>query len=259
MGTLWAMELLITDGFEDAATGYGYTRTIFEEVASGERPATFSISPSVRHVGVTRRDTHRPGFERAVRAAEAEGYPTLVRGAGGGAIVGGPGTFGFSIIRPAEDGEDLRMGNRKRYDEATSLALAALRRLGVEAEIGEVREEFCPGDQSLRIGDYENGMKLCGIAQRVTKRAASVGGIVLVEGEEELARILTLVYGAMELPFRPASVGSLRRAGSEATLEEAMSAFAEEACLRYEAKQVSLSVRTLEKAREQGEEALVHP
>lgn len=245
------------NGFEDAATGYGYTRLLFEEVASGERPATFSISPSVRHVGVTRRDTHRPGFEKAVRAAEAEGYPTLVRGAGGGAIAGGPGTFGFSIIRPAEDGEDLRMGNSKRYDEATSLALAAFRRLGVEAEIGEVRDEFCPGDQSIRVGDFESGMKLCGIAQRVTKRAASVGGIVLVEGEEELARILTLLYSAMNLPFRPASAGSLRRAGSRAILEEAMRAFAEEAKLRYGAKQVPLGEHTLEKAREQGRGALV--
>lgn len=253
------MELLMPERFEDATTGYGYTRTIFEEVASGERPATFSIAPSARHVGVTRRDTHRPGFEEAVRAADAEGYPVLVRGAGGGAIVGGPGTFGFSIIRPAEHGEDLCMGNSKRYNEATSLALSALRRLGVRAKIGEVRDEFCPGDQSLRVGDFEAGMKLSGIAQRVTKRAASVGGIMLVEGEGELARILTLIYGAMDLPFRPTSVGSLRRAGSEATLEEAMDAFAEEARLRYGAKSVSVDERSREKARDQGREALVRP
>ncbi len=245
--------------FEDAALGYGYTRTIFEEVASCERPAVFSISPSPRHVGVTKKDMHRPGFEEAARAANAEGYPVLVRGAGGGAIAGGPGTFGFSIIRPAGEGEDTRQGIQVRYDEAASLALAALRRLGVEAEVGEVREEFCPGDQSLRVEGFENGMKLVGIAQRITRRAASVGGIVLVSGEEELARILALVYSAMDLPFRPASVGSLSRAGSAATLEEAVDAFAEEARLRYDAKSASLDGQTLEKARRRGLGALIWP
>ena len=82
--------------------------------------------------------------------------------------------------------------------------------------MGEVRDEFCPGDHSIRVGDRENGMKVVGIAQRITRRATSVGGIVLVEGERELARVLGRVYDAMHLPFRPESVGSLRRAGYEA-------------------------------------------
>ena len=248
------MELLMPDGFEDPAVGYGYGAAVFEQVASGERPATFSISPSTRHVGVTRRDTHRPGFDEAVRAANREGYPVLVRGAGGGAIAGGPGTFGFSIIRPPEEGEDLRLGIRERYDEAASIALVAFARLGIKAEVGEVSEEFCPGDQSVRVGGFENGMKLSGIAGRVTRRAASVGGIVLVSGEKELARILGLVYGATDLPFRPASVGSLRRAGSAATLGEAMEAFAAEAESRYGATRVPLDEQTLGVARERGGE-----
>ena len=253
------MEILMPEGFEDPAIGYGYTSVVFEQVASGERSGVFSISPSTRHVGMTRRDTHRPGFEEAVRAAKREGYPVLVRGAGGGAIAGGPGTFGFSIIRPPREGEDLRLGIRERYDEAASIALAAFARLGVRAEVGEVSEEFCPGDQSVRVGGFENGMKLSGIAGRVTRRAASVGGIVLVSGEEELARILGLVYGAMDLPFRPASVGSLRRAGSTAGLREAMEAFAAEAKERYGATRISLDEQTRRIAHRTGRDALVAP
>jgi octanoyl-[GcvH]:protein N-octanoyltransferase len=76
---------------------------------------------------------------------------------------------------------------RDRYDEATELVLGAFLRLGVRAEVGDVRNEFCPGDHSIRVGDRESGMKVVGIAQRVTRRATSVGGIVLVEGEEGLA------------------------------------------------------------------------
>jgi octanoyl-[GcvH]:protein N-octanoyltransferase len=245
------MEILLPGRFEGATTAYGYFRTIFDQVAAGERGPTVSVTPSIRHVGVTRRDTFRAGFAGAVRASRKEGYPVLVRSAGGGATAAHCGTFGFSIIRPS-DGKEAHRGIRDRYDEAAALALGAFARLGVRAEVGEVRNEFCPGDHSIRVGDREDGMKVVGIAQRVTRRATSVGGIVLVEGEEELARVLERVYGAMRLPFRKESVGSLRRAGCQAGVEEVVEAFAEEAALRYGADRVPLDARTLELARHSG-------
>src|SRR5215208_743812 len=120
------------------------------------------------------------------------------------------------LYHPAADEKESGRGIRERYDEAAALVLGAFSRLGVMAQVGEVRDEFCPGDHSIRVGDGEGGMKIVGIAQRITRRATSVGGIVLVEGERELARVLERVYSAMQLPFRPQSVGSLRRAGYEA-------------------------------------------
>jgi lipoate-protein ligase A len=245
------------DRFDDSGMAYAYQRTIFEQVAAGERPATISITPSTRHVGVTRKDTLRPGFGRSVREAGQEGYPVLVRGSGGGATAAGPGTFGFSIIRPSEDG---RRGISERYDEAASLVLGAFLRLGIDtAEVGEVRDEFCPGDHSIRVGSFEDGMKLVGIAQRLTRRATSVGGIVLVRGATELARVLGRVYTALDLPFRPGSVGSLHRTGSTATVEEAIAALTEEAKLRYGATPVPVDEQTKELARTGRAEYLVRP
>jgi len=148
------------------------------------------------------------------------------------------GTFGFSILKPTTP-EEGRRGIRSRYAEATALALGALGRLGVgNVSVGEVKDEWCPGDQSLRVGGPENGMKIIGIAQRVRSQATSVGGIVLVRGEGELSQVLTRVYGAMDLPLRPESVGSLSRAGHTFSREEAMRAFAEEARERYGAEPV---------------------
>ncbi len=251
------MDLLTPGRFEDPGTAYAYQRTVFEEVASGARPATVSITPSTIHVGVTKRDTLRPGFVDAVRAANAMGYPVLVRGSGGGATAAGPGTLGFAVVRPATPDERWR-GTRERYDEAAVLVLGAFSRLGFHgAEVGEVRDEFCPGDHSIRVGPFENGMKLVGIAQRVTRRATSVGGIVLVSGEEDLARVLGRVYGALDLPFRAASVGSLRRAGCAAQVEDVVRALAEEARARYGAAPVPLDGRTLDLARAGREEFLV--
>ncbi len=248
-------ELLLPGRFEEATTAYGYFRAVFEQVASGERRPTVSITPSTRHLGVTRRDTFRPGFADAVRASRAEGYPVLVRGAGGGATAAHYGTFGFSIVRPS-DATEYGRAIRDRYDEAADLVLGAFARLGLRAEVGEVREEFCPGDHSIRVGDRESGMKVVGIAQRITRRATSVGGIVLVEGEEDLARVLRRVYGAMRLPFRPESVGSLRLAGSDATVDEVVDAFAQEAAQRYNAVPVPLDGDTLQLARAGGAEHL---
>jgi len=253
------MELLLPERFEDSATAYGYVRAIFDQVARGTRPATVSITPSTRHVGVTRRDTFRPGFTGAVRAAEGMGYPVLVRSAGGGATAAAAGTFGFSIIRPADETEAAR-GIRERYDEAAALVLGAFSRLGIEeAEVGEVRDEFCPGDHSIRAGDFESGMKLVGIAQRVTRRATSVGGIVLVQGERDLAHILSGFYAAMNLPMRPGSVGSLRRLVNKIGLEDVIAALAAEAKLRYGAEQVPLDEATLRRAGEHRAEFLVPP
>ncbi len=246
------MELLLPGRFTDPAHGYGFQRTVFEQVAAGERPATLSITPSTRHVGVTKRDTHRPGFREAVEFSEKLGFSVFVRGAGGGATAAAAGTFGFSIVRPSRRG-DAALGVAARYREASDLALAAFSRLGVhDAEVGEVAGEFCPGDNSLRIGGYRTGMKVCGIAQRLTSRATSVGGIVLVAGHREITPVLEAVYGAMNLPFRPESVGSLARAGYAGNVSEVVAAFAREGDKRYGIEPVEADGETLAEARRTG-------
>jgi octanoyl-[GcvH]:protein N-octanoyltransferase len=101
-------------------------------------------------------------------------------------------------------------------------------------------------------------MKIVGIAQRITRLATSVGGIVLVEGERELARVLERVYNAMQLPFRPQSVGSLRRAGYEAGTQDVIEAFAVEAERIYGAVRVKLDEKTQELASREGGQYLIH-
>ena len=250
-GVSKALDIMIPTRFEDPAVAYGYQRVVFEQVASGQRPATISITPSDRHVGVTRRDTFRPGFDEAVRVSNEEGYPVLVRSSGGGATAAGPGTFGFSVVRPADDRETAR-SIRERYDEAANLVLSAFSRMGLQAEVGEVRDEFCPGDHSIRVGSWRDGSKVVGIAQRITRRATSVGGIVLVSGERELEHVLKRVYDAMSLPFRTGNVGSLHRAGLTAGIAEVIEAFAAEAESRYDAGRISLDEATMEEARRSG-------
>lgn len=251
------VELLLPGTFSEPAHGYGFQRVVFDQVSRGIRPPTLVVTPSTRHVGVTKRDTHRPGFREAALSADDLGFPVLVRGAGGGATAADAGTFGFSLVEPVSQ-SNPQAAISARYTRASGLALGAFSRLGVRnVEVGEVRDEFCPGDNSLRIGSFTSGMKVCGIAQRVTRRATSVGGIVLVFGHEGLARVLEGVYGAMDLPFRPASVGSLERAGYAFEVEEVVRAFAEEGAERYGAQRVEPDGETLRRAREIGPDSLV--
>jgi len=69
--------------------------------------------------------------------------------------------------------------------------------------------------------------------------------------------VLERVYSAMQLPFRPQSVGSLRRAGYEAGTQDVIEAFAAEAEQVYGTVRVKLDEKTQELASREGEQYLI--
>lgn len=199
------VEILVAEHLENPEDGLGLQQAVLEEVASGERGPTTLVWTSSRFVGVTRPETRRPGFEEAMRAAEELGFPVLARDSGGGAVVANEDSISFSVTFPVEE---LRHGLYERYAEGVDLVAAALRRVGVEAEGGEVAGEFCPGAYSVRSGG-PRGIKHAGLAQRVTRRAARLEGLILVSGTAELIPVLERFYASLGLAFRRESVGDL--------------------------------------------------
>jgi octanoyl-[GcvH]:protein N-octanoyltransferase len=202
---LAGVEILIAERLENPEDGFGLQRAVLEEIGSGERGPTALVWTSSRYVGVTRPEMRRPGFEEAMRAAEDLGFPVLARDSGGGAVVANEDSISFSLTFPVED---LRHGLYERYAEGVDLVAAALRRVGVEAEGGEVAGEFCPGAYSVRSGG-PRGIKHAGLAQRVTRRAARLEALILVSGTAELIPVLERFYASLGLPFRRESVGDL--------------------------------------------------
>jgi lipoate-protein ligase A len=99
---------------------------------------------------------------------------------------------------------------RRRVDErfaATSdLVASALRRLGVEAQVGEVAGEYCPGAHSVSAGGR---LKIVGIGQRLVAGGTHVGGVLVVSGADRVKRILVPVYDALGLEWRPDTTGSV--------------------------------------------------
>lgn len=229
----------MADPFENPADGFGLQQAILEEVAAGERGPAALIWSSSPYVGATRPETRLAGFAEAARSVEDLGFPVLVRNSGGGAVAANRGSLSFSLTMPVEN---LRHGLYERYAGGVDLVASALRRVGVEAEGGEVEGEFCPGAYSVRSGGWR-GVKHAGLAQRVTRRAARLEALVLVEDTGPVRGALARFYGGLGLPFRPSCVADL-----PAGLPDVVAALADEVRGRYGGRVGGIGAGTLDKA-----------
>jgi octanoyl-[GcvH]:protein N-octanoyltransferase len=183
------------------------TRDLLDWVRERGEPAVRVWAPG-RVVAFGRRDANEDGYEDAVAAAEAHGFPTVERRVGGRAVAYTDTTLAFARFAPIED---MRSGLSDRYDAMVADVIAGLAAVGVDAREGEPPESFCPGDHSVQA----DCGKLAGIAQRVTKGAALTSGVLVVDGRDDIAGVLADVYPALGQPFDPDSVGSVAAAGGD--------------------------------------------
>lgn len=194
-----------------------------ESVERSGEPALRVWTPH-RQVAFGRRDAASDGYDRARRAARERDYAVVEREVGGRAVAYTGSVVAFSYLVPNRDGE----GIGDRYDAATDRLKHALSSLGATVRDGEPDGAFCPGDHSLR-GEG----KIAGIAQRVRREVAVVGGCLVVKSADEaaIADVLDPIYDALGAPFDPDSVGSVEAAGGpgdpEAVVDAVESAFVE--------------------------------
>ena len=192
------------------------TRELLADVGERGDPAVRAWTPH-RHLAFGRRDANESGYETARAAAESRGFPPVERSVGGRAVAYTGTTVAFASLQPLED---PRSGLTERYEAAVGTVVEALGSLGVDAEPGEPPDSFCPGDYSVQAPTGDSGLgKVAGIAQRVTADAALVSGVVVVTDAAEIRDVLEPVYAALEVPFDPASVGSVDAADGPAEPE----------------------------------------
>jgi len=240
------VRILLPETFEDPEDGFGLQQAVLEEVGSGTRGPTALLWSSSRYAGLTRPETRLAGFPEARRRMSELGFPVLVRNSGGGAVAANRGSLSFSMTFPVED---LRHGLYERYTEGSRVIVAALQKLGAEAEEGEVESEFCPGAYSIRSGGPQ-GIKVAGLAQRVTRRAARVEALILVSGTEEIRSALSVLYPTLGLPFRPDGVGDLAGDAGPLSVREVASALTLELEESQDAKAEEVDTGSLSRARE---------
>ncbi len=170
-----------------------------------------------RQVAFGRRDTREETYGAAARAARNAGFVPLERDVGGRAVAYTGDTLAFAAAMPT-DIAAADDGIEGRYNRTTETVVSVLDGLGSSVSVGEPAASFCPGDHSIRV---EDGGKLSGIAQRVTADAVVVAGCLIVTPADAAAirSVLSPVYGALSVPFDPASVGSVADGGGSADTE----------------------------------------
>src|SRR3954453_18516791 len=195
---------LLTESFPDApALDAAVSRALLERVASGELPETLRLARPARMVAFGKQDALAAGYEEAARAARELGFEAILRLAGGRAAVFHEHTLELAHALP---GEDVRSGVHDRFREAADRIAAALRGLGVDARVGEVPGEYCPGGYSINAGGRS---KLAGVGQRLIRGGAHLGAVVVAAGAERVREPLVPVYEALGLEWDPASAGSV--------------------------------------------------
>jgi octanoyl-[GcvH]:protein N-octanoyltransferase len=230
---------------EEPELGTAVSETILRRVAAGELPPTARIHRPGDEVAFGKRDAARPGYERAQEAARAAGFAAVERLAGGRAAVFHSGTI--AIARAYRDPEPPRR-TYARFEEMAELIAAALRELGIDARVGEVPGEYCPGAYSVNA---RGTAKIAGIGQRMIRGGAHMGGVVVVSGGRRVAEVLEPVYEALELDWDPATSGSMaEELGRDVSLDEAEEALLAELAKRYELVPTELDAETLTAAHE---------
>jgi lipoate-protein ligase A len=235
----------LTESFRDRpAFGTAVSRAILGRVASGELPPMVRLHRPGRELAFARQDRMAPGFRRAAAAARRLGFEPVLRLAGGRAAAFHEGTL--ALARSWRIADPART-TRDRFEEVSAIVVAALRGLGVDARVGGVPGEYCPGAWSVNA---RGETKLVGIGQRLISGGAHVGAVVVVTGSDLLRRVLEPVYAALELDWDPATVGAVEDEMAGIRLGDVEDAIVTELSRSYRLERVPLDARTLALAEE---------
>jgi len=215
---------------------------ILYAVAKGEMEATLRLHVPAAVVAFGRADRVVPGYPAAVRAARAHGFQAVERLAGGRAAVFHEKTIAFSLTLPEPE---PKTGIRERFELVTNLMADAFDSIGVDARIGELPGEYCPGSWSVNVAGK---VKVLGVGQRLVRGAAHVGGVVVVDDAHRIRDVLIPVYRALRLDWDPRTAGSLADRSPGITMDLVTRSIEDQFRRRYPMVERSLPPSILEAA-----------
>jgi octanoyl-[GcvH]:protein N-octanoyltransferase len=188
---------------DDPALDAAVSRAVMHRVAEGALPETLRLARPAAVVAFAKRDALAPGYARALAAARGQGFGAILRLAGGRAAVFHEGTLELAHALPDPD---PKAGIHERFEATAALIARALREVGVDARVGEVAGEYCPGRWSVNAAGLR---KLAGTGQRIVAGGSHTGAVIVVDGAERVRDVLEPVYAALELEWDPRTVGAV--------------------------------------------------
>ncbi|MDQ0820853.1 octanoyl-[GcvH]:protein N-octanoyltransferase [Arthrobacter sp. V4I6] len=192
-----------------AAGDLDFAIELLQKVKAGHLGPTLRLYRPVPTVAFGQRDTHLPGFDAAARACRSLGFEPLVRKAGGRAAAYHQGTL---VIDHLEPERDAIVGAKGRFSFFGELLAQALRSAGVDAAVGEIPGEYCPGEFSVHGRNPElpsHQVKLVGTAQRVVAGGWLFSSVIVVEDSAPIRAVLEASYAALGLAWDPATAGAV--------------------------------------------------
>ena len=196
----------------DQALELAVAHALVRRASSGEIDGVLRVyRPSGAVAVFGRRETRLEGFPRAVRAVSGARFEPVVRATGGRAVAY---TEQALVIDHVSRDLHAPQALDQRFETFGRMFADVFRRLGVDAHVGPVPGEYCPGAQSVNARGV---VKLVGTAQRVVRDAWLFSSLVVVGDAARVRPVLTDVYRHLDQEFDGASVGSLR--GEAPTLD----------------------------------------
>lgn len=228
---------------DDPTLDVAVSRAILQRVADGELPETMRITRPPAMVAFGRQDVASANYRAGVRAARDAGFEAIERLAGGRAAVFHEHTLAIAHARPDDDPQAHIY---PRFEEASGWIERALKRLGVDARVGEVPGEYCPGGYSVNARGEK---KLAGIGQKLIRHGGHLGGVLVVENGARVRGVLVPVYQALGLGWNPSTAGAVSDERPGLTMDEAEAALIAELEELYEVQEAPLDRDTLAIAR----------
>ena len=208
-------------------------------MSEGIEPETLRLFRPAAIVAFGPQDIRASGYQQAVAAARAGGFEAINRLVGGRAAVFHEDTLAFSWTIPDPN---PRQNIEARFQEIADLMAAALRSLGVDARIGEVAGEYCPGGYSVNA---RGSKKLMGVGQRIISKATHVGGVVVIGGSQRIRDILVPVYQALQVEMEPSTIGSIGDELGATNFDDVRQAIVDEFASHYDLSDGALTPDTV--------------
>ena len=189
------------------------SHALVERVSAGTLGPVLRIYRPAPTLAFGRLDALLPGFPAAAAAAREHGFEPVVRAPGGHAVAYHEGCLVVDEVIPERD---PIAGMQDRFARSGEWLAEALAAVGVDARVGQIAGEFCPGDYTVSAGGR---VKLVGTAQRVVRHASLLAASIAVSDGDALRAVLTDVYRELALEWDPATAGAIDDDVPGATLD----------------------------------------
>jgi hypothetical protein len=148
-------------------------------------------------------DTLHPHYKSVQNQMLEYGFAPVERSTGGRLAIFDENALVISILAAHPDPREHII---ERYQIFANILANTLMLFGIDARIGELPYEYCPGRFSLNASGR---LKLAGMAQRISRTSFQIEALICVTRSPPACTALAAAYAGLELQFDPHTYGAL--------------------------------------------------